>query len=129
MCQQVVADFFVSFGLLIQFLKQGVKVKKQICLFFSAVENAIFFLIIKREAYPFYSYGEIAERRCPFGNLRVVDVRIDNDQIIFGNRIDLVLKQKFTSSISYIKQFSKCMRMGNAWASRLRSGKKMHSEV
>ena len=26
--QQVVADFFVSFGLLIQFLKQGIKIKQ-----------------------------------------------------------------------------------------------------
>ena len=43
------ADFFVPFRLIVQFLKQSIKVKKQICFLFSAVKDTIFFLIIKRE--------------------------------------------------------------------------------
>ena len=101
--QQVVADFFVSFGLFIQFLKKRVKIKQQIRFFFSAVKNTVLFLIIKRKTHSFYAYGEITERRCSLGDFCVVDMRIDNDQIIFGNRIDLIFKQKFTVSVPYIK--------------------------
>ena len=42
-------QIFRTFRLIIQFLKQSIKVKKQICFLFSAVKDAIFFLIIKRE--------------------------------------------------------------------------------
>ena len=47
--KHIYTDFFVPFRLIVQFLEQRVKVKKQICFLFSAVKDTIFFLIIKRE--------------------------------------------------------------------------------
>ena len=79
------------------------------------VQNLKVFVIFKGKTDSVDAKGQITQRRAAFGQFSVQNLRINDDQIIFGNRVMLILNQEFTFPVLYIEQFSKSVGVTDTW--------------
>ena len=86
------------------------------------VQNLKVFVIFKGKTDSVDAKGQITQRRAAFGQFSVQNLRINDDQIIFGNRVMLILNQEFTFPVLYIEQFSKSVGVTDTWPVTFVSG-------
>lgn len=111
-CQSMKTNILITCIFLIQLLKKGMKIKLQIGLFFFAVKNLKFFLVMKGKTDPVYAHCVIRKWGIGSGNFGVTDVGIYDNQVIFCNGKGFVFNDKFSISLTDIKQFCESMGRG-----------------
>lgn len=120
--QEVLTDQFMMRPVRFDLLQQDVHIKKKILFVLPAVENEIVIFVRGKKIQSLYAENDVFHGRRSLGNLRVGNVGVDDNKIVFPDRMTGIVDQIFSAALADVTQLCKIMRVGKAAPVALVSG-------